>query len=65
MPAYEWNEDEAHEAWKEEGYDIGYDKAKEDNARSLLENGADVEFTAKCIKLPLARVQEIYDSLKK
>ena len=65
MLAYEWNDDKAHEAWKEEGYDIGYDKVKETDARSMLENGADVKFNAKCIKLPLDCVQEIYDSLKK
>ena len=77
MYALQWNEEDAKRVWKEEGYEDGYDngygngygngydKAREDVARSMLENGADVKFTAKCIKLPLSRVQEIYDSLKK
>ena len=73
MYALQWNAEDAKRVWREEGYEdgygtgygTGYDKAKEENARSMLENGADAEFTAKCIKLPLARVQEIYNSLKK
>lgn len=60
MLAYEWNEDEAREAWREEGYD----KAIENVALSMLLNGADVNFTAKCTKLPLSHVQEIKSSLK-
>ena len=65
MLAYEWNEDEAHEAWKEEGYDIGYDKANEATAISMLNDGVEPKFISKWTKLPLSRVLEIKASLKK
>ena len=61
MYAFRWNEDDAKRVWHEDVYE----DVQEDDARSMLENGADEEFTAKCIKLLIERVQKIYDRLKK